>query len=43
VIEKLHFRHFWMFLAMACALAEPVEVRPPAIERARPLLARAAG
>jgi hypothetical protein len=21
VIEKLHFRHYWLFLALACALA----------------------
>lgn len=32
-IERLHFRHFWLLLAMVCALAETtraVRARPPA-------------
>jgi O-antigen ligase len=28
VIEKLHFRHYWLFLALACALAAGERFRP---------------
>ena len=28
VIEKLHFRHYWLFLALACALAAGQHFRP---------------
>ena len=30
VIEKLHFRHYWLFLALACALAAGERFRPGA-------------
>jgi hypothetical protein len=26
-IERLHFRHFWLLLAIVCALAETTRVR----------------
>lgn len=32
VIEKLHFRHYWLFLALACALAAGERFRPEARE-----------
>ena len=37
VIEKLHFRHFWMFLALVCAMT--AEAPAPARAAARPLRA----
>jgi O-antigen ligase len=30
VIEKLHFRHYWLFLALACAMAAASRLRPAA-------------
>jgi O-antigen ligase len=27
VMEKLHFRHFWFFMALLCAVREPLSVR----------------
>ena len=37
VIEKLHFRHYWLFLALACAATAAAAFRPagPATEEAR--------
>jgi hypothetical protein len=32
VIEKLHFRHYWLFLALACALAAGERFRPESRE-----------
>ncbi|MEO6463132.1 MAG: O-antigen ligase family protein, partial [Candidatus Eisenbacteria bacterium] len=46
VIEKLHFRHYWMFLALSCAVTAGAKFRSPSSSPApvlRPAVARAGG
>jgi O-antigen ligase len=35
-VERLHFRHYWLLLAMVCALAESVRARPAERSEPRP-------